>query len=210
MRLNHITAPALDLATSIAFYQALGLHLIVRSEHYARFELPDGEATFSLHVVTGPVARENAPQLYFEVLDVDVQVRRMKHAGAVFEQEAEDKPWLWREAWTRDPAGNAICIYHAADMRRYPPWRLDPQPGEKCFHIVFLDDGMLLVRRPATETADDWRALQAEYPTYKTSIGPFDLYSVLALLEFDWPQVFLSSANAIRAFVDSDEKELAL
>ena len=64
------------LAASVAFYQLLGLRLIVRSEHYARFELPKGEATFSLHVVNGPIPRENAPQLYFEVADVVFETRR--------------------------------------------------------------------------------------------------------------------------------------
>jgi hydroxymethylpyrimidine/phosphomethylpyrimidine kinase len=32
--------------------------------------------------------------------------------------------WLWREAWLRDPAGNSICLYHAGDNRRFPPWRI--------------------------------------------------------------------------------------
>jgi hydroxymethylpyrimidine/phosphomethylpyrimidine kinase len=32
--------------------------------------------------------------------------------------------WLWREAWLRDPAGNAVCLYHAGANRRFPPWRL--------------------------------------------------------------------------------------
>ncbi|MEJ0043657.1 MAG: VOC family protein [Rhizomicrobium sp.] len=52
MRLNQVTVPALDVAASIAFYKTLGLRLIVESPHYARFELPDGEATFSIHLVT--------------------------------------------------------------------------------------------------------------------------------------------------------------
>ena len=39
--MNQVTVPATDIAASIAFYQALGLRLIVRSEHYARFECPD-------------------------------------------------------------------------------------------------------------------------------------------------------------------------
>jgi catechol 2,3-dioxygenase-like lactoylglutathione lyase family enzyme len=63
MRLNQVTAAASDLEASIAFYELLGLKLIVKSAHYARFELPEGEATFSLHVVYGAVPRENAPQL---------------------------------------------------------------------------------------------------------------------------------------------------
>jgi catechol 2,3-dioxygenase-like lactoylglutathione lyase family enzyme len=124
MRLNQVTAAASDLEASIAFYELLGLRLIVKSRHYARFELSRGEATFSLHVVEGPIPRENAPQLYFEVSDVDFEVRRLKHAGIAIEREPVAQSWLWYEAWLRDPAGNAICIYNAGENRRHPPWRI--------------------------------------------------------------------------------------
>jgi len=40
MRLNQVTVAARDLAASIAFYHTLGLKLIVRNDHYARFECP--------------------------------------------------------------------------------------------------------------------------------------------------------------------------
>lgn len=124
MRLNQVTAPALDLDASIAFYQLLGLTLIVRSPHYARFESPEGDATFSLHLVEGPIARENAPQLYFECDRLADDVARLRAAGVAFETEITEQKWLWREAWLRDPAGNSLCLYHAGDNRRFPPWRI--------------------------------------------------------------------------------------
>ena len=50
MNLNQITVPSLDLTKSIPFYEKLGLKLIVKSlPHYARFECPDGNSTFSIH-----------------------------------------------------------------------------------------------------------------------------------------------------------------
>jgi catechol 2,3-dioxygenase-like lactoylglutathione lyase family enzyme len=125
MRLNQVTAAATDLDGSIAFYQLLGLKLIVRSDHYARFEMQEGEATFSLHAVRGPIPRENAPQLYFECADVDAEVARLKRAGVAFDREPARQSWLWYEAWLRDPAGNALCLYNAGENRRFPPWRLD-------------------------------------------------------------------------------------
>ena len=39
--------------------------------------------------------------------------------------QPRDQPWLWREAYLRDPAGNLICLYHAGENRRNPPWRID-------------------------------------------------------------------------------------
>jgi catechol 2,3-dioxygenase-like lactoylglutathione lyase family enzyme len=125
MRLNQVTAAASNLEASIAFYELLGLKLIVKSPNYARFELPHGEATFSLHVAEGAIPRANAPQLYFEVDDVELEMRRLKQGGVAVEREPMQQSWLWHEAWLRDPAGNAICIYHAGENRRHPPWRID-------------------------------------------------------------------------------------
>ena len=124
MRLNQVTAPATDLEASIGFYRQLGLKLIVKSPHYARFELPEGEATFSLHLVEGEAARTNAPQLYFECADVDAEVRRLLALGLAFETTPKMQSWLWYEAWLRDPAGNHVCLFNAGENRKHPPWRL--------------------------------------------------------------------------------------
>ena len=90
---------------------------------YARFECPVGHATFSLHRVP------SAPQgdgvvVYFELGDLDAAVERLTAAGLRFESEPVDQPWLWREAYLRDPAGNRVCLFHAGENRRRPPWRL--------------------------------------------------------------------------------------
>lgn len=123
MHLNQVTVAATDLDASIAFYQLLGLKLIVHSPHYARFELPDGEATFSLHIADAPPPRERAPQIYFEC-DVVAEVARLKAAGVALEREPVMQSWLWYEAWLRDPAGNALCLFNAGENRKNPPWRL--------------------------------------------------------------------------------------
>ncbi len=124
MNLNQITIAVSNLEKSIAFYQKLGLTLIVDSpnSNYARFECPDGGTTFSLHE-----ASEITPQgasFYFEVEDVDTRVKELKASGVEFETEPTDQRWLWREAWTRDPDGYRIAIYHAGENRRFPPWRI--------------------------------------------------------------------------------------
>ena len=50
MNLNQVTVSVSDVERSISFYEQLGLKLIVKSlPHYARFECPQGDATFSLH-----------------------------------------------------------------------------------------------------------------------------------------------------------------
>lgn len=130
MRLNQVTVSARDLAASIAFYRALGLKLIVRSDHYARFECPDGGSTFSLHL--DPAARGvSETTIYFENDDLDETVGRLKAKGLTFEADPVDQTWLWREAYLRDPTGNRICLFKAGEIRRYPPWRLKDADASK-------------------------------------------------------------------------------
>lgn len=125
MRLNQVTVGATDYAQSIAFYKRLGLRQIVDSPpHYARFELPDGDSTFSIHLVDAPSTAE-FPLVYFETHGLDAEVVRLKALGVAFEADPKDQRWGWREAYVRDPAGNRICLYEAGVNRRYPPWRIE-------------------------------------------------------------------------------------
>jgi catechol 2,3-dioxygenase-like lactoylglutathione lyase family enzyme len=124
MRLNQVTAPALDLERSIAFYETLGLKLIVKNSHYARFEVGDGSDTFSLHLTNDATGAAKGPHVYFECEDLDTRVTALKAKGIAFDTDPVDQTWLWREAWLTDPAGVKLCLYWAGDMRRFPPWRL--------------------------------------------------------------------------------------
>ena len=123
MNLNQVTLPAVDLAASVAFYRTLGFRLIVDTPHYARFECPEGGATFSLHVVDA-VPVDSGILVYFEHEALDELVADLQSKGVMFTQEPADQRWLWREARLRDPAGNALCLYRAGENRRNPPWRV--------------------------------------------------------------------------------------
>jgi catechol 2,3-dioxygenase-like lactoylglutathione lyase family enzyme len=123
MRLNQVTVGATDVPASIAFYMSLGFELIVRSEHYARFIVPEGGGTFSLHAVPS-VPRDGAPVVYFECDDLDARVARLCDVGIVFDLAPTDQAWLWREAHLRDPAGNALILFSAGVNRLDPPWRI--------------------------------------------------------------------------------------
>ena len=124
MKLNQVTVPARDLDVSILFYQALGFRLIVKDDHYARFEVGDGTDTFSLHLSGDTRGAANGAHIYFECDDLDARVADLKTKGIVFETDPVDQSWLWREAWLRDPSGVRLCLYHAGENRRFPPWRL--------------------------------------------------------------------------------------
>ena len=126
MNLNQVTLPALDVAESVAFYRRMGFELIVDAPHYARFACPQGGASFSLHRV-GAVPQDSAVVVYFEDEALDQTVRELQARGIVFTQEPRDEPWLWREARTKDPSGNVICLYRAGANRLHPPWRVGAQ-----------------------------------------------------------------------------------
>ena len=125
MNLNQITVPSLDLTRSIPFYEKMGLRLIVRSlPHYARFECPEGESTFSLHQV------ENLPKgegiyVYFELENLDEYVNELIGKGIKFDEIPEDRSWLWREARLKDPDGNQLILFWAGKNRKNPPWRIE-------------------------------------------------------------------------------------
>lgn len=125
MNLNQVTVPALDVAASVDFYRRLGLELIVSSAHYARFKCPEGEASFSVHLVQ-ELPSGSGTVVYFETRALDETVRALQAQGVVFSQEPRDEPWLWREARLTDPSGNVVCLYWAGVNRLDPPWRLRP------------------------------------------------------------------------------------
>jgi hydroxymethylpyrimidine/phosphomethylpyrimidine kinase len=120
--LNQVTVACTDYAASVTFYSALGLLQIVDSPSngYARFEAPNG-VTFSIHAADSV---GSGTVVYFESKRLDAWVNELLSDGFAFEQLPRDEDWGWREARLLDPSGNVICLYNAAENRRYPPWRI--------------------------------------------------------------------------------------
>lgn len=124
MNLNQITVPSRDLEKSIPFYEKLGLKLIVKAlPHYARFECPDGDATFSIHQ-TEKLPSGDGIYVYFECIDLDKYVDELLSKGIEIDELPNDKPWLWREARLKDLDGNQIILYYAGKNRKHPPWKI--------------------------------------------------------------------------------------
>jgi catechol 2,3-dioxygenase-like lactoylglutathione lyase family enzyme len=124
MNLNQVTVPSLDLTKSIPFYEKLGLKLIVKAlPHYARFECPVGNATFSLHQVeTMPTG--DGITVYFESENLDEEVQSLVEKGIQFDELPNDKNWLWREARLKDVDGNKLILFFGGENRLNPPWRI--------------------------------------------------------------------------------------
>ncbi|OMH31671.1 VOC family protein [Motiliproteus sp. MSK22-1] len=129
MNLNQVTLAVQNMDKATEFYRALGFTQIVDTEHYARFECPEGESTFSLYLETEEF--KNSSVIYFEHEQLDDWVMELKSKGIKFEQEPTDQPYLWREAVLSDPSGNKIKLYWAGDNRLNPPWRVEKGPDHK-------------------------------------------------------------------------------
>jgi catechol 2,3-dioxygenase-like lactoylglutathione lyase family enzyme len=124
MNLNQITIPVLNVEKAIAFYQQLGLTLIVKSlPHYARFVCTNGSTTFSLHQVD-ELPQGNGLWIYFEIENLDGYVNELIKKGFVFEEMPNDKDWLWRECRLKDLDNNQLILYYAGENRINPPWKL--------------------------------------------------------------------------------------
>lgn len=123
MRRNQVTIGSTSLDASESFYGKLGLILIVKNEHYLRFECPTGDGTFSVDLVDR-IPESEAVTIYFESDEIDSDYERLRRVGIEFEHPPTDMPWLWREARMRDPDGHRLCLFHAGENRKNPPWRL--------------------------------------------------------------------------------------
>jgi hydroxymethylpyrimidine/phosphomethylpyrimidine kinase len=67
---------------------------------------------------------EERTTTYLESGALDAWVAYLARRGVRFDQMPKDEEWGWREARLTDPAGNRLCLYQAAEYRRYPPWRI--------------------------------------------------------------------------------------
>jgi len=124
MTLNQITVPSIDIARSKGFYESIGLILIVDTDHYLRFECPDGDSTLSVHQVE-LLPSGSGISIYFECAELDQKYLDLKDKGITFDLAPTDQSWLWREARLKDPDENQIVLYFAGDNRKNPPWRIN-------------------------------------------------------------------------------------
>jgi len=123
VNLNQVTLPVKQMDKAVAFYLKLGFTQIVDTPHYARFECPDGQSTFSLTLENGDFL--NGAVIYFEHQKLDTWVSELKAIGIEFYQHPKDQSYLWREAVLYDPSGNKIKLYWAGKNRLNPPWRVE-------------------------------------------------------------------------------------
>jgi len=122
MNLNQVTLPVVDMQEAVSFYLTLGFTQIVDTPHYARFECPEGDSTFSLSLEEQVI---NGTTIYFEHEALDEWVEALREKGIEIIKGPEDMRYMWREAIVHDPSGNQIKLYWAGEHRKNPPWRVE-------------------------------------------------------------------------------------
>ena len=125
MNLNQVTIPSKDVYKATEFYKTLGLKLIVDAlPRYVRFECPEGDSTFSIHLEE-ELPKGKGAAIYFENKNLDKTVDKLISKGLKFDELPNDKTWGWREARLRDTDNNQLIIFDGGSYRKNPPWRLE-------------------------------------------------------------------------------------
>lgn len=182
MNLNQVTIPSLDITKALGFYKKLGLQLIVKSSHYARFVCPDGQSSFSIHLVE-KLPSGHGVLTYFECEHLDEEVERLKKDGVHFDEEPNDKAWLWREAHLKDLDGNRIILYFAGKNRLNPPWRL--KSLSECLEeqILFKSERLTIANWSYIETNPD------RYPSLEDTVRDIMSPKVTEALPEGWQHI---------------------
>ncbi|MCZ8283690.1 MAG: VOC family protein [Aquidulcibacter sp.] len=132
MFLSHITLLVSDIPRSKAFYQALGLELIVDAAHYCRFRANlDGQGSQTLSISHSPGPIGASCHVGFEFASpeaLDFYADLLQSRGFALAEHPQDRSWLWRDVILHDPDGHEILLLYAGDNKLNPPWRVEHLP----------------------------------------------------------------------------------
>ena len=99
-----------DLSSLRDWYTGhLGLTVSSETPRFVQLADATGRPCVAFHVGE-PLGHPTQVQLHFDVDDVDAEFERLRADGVEFLEPPEDKPWGWRVAATRDPAGHTVEI----------------------------------------------------------------------------------------------------
>jgi hypothetical protein len=82
---------------------------------------------------------------------------------------------------------------------------LNSQPAMK-LHIIYTVGSMLLSRKAYAS----WREIQAEYPDYKTSLGPWSVEQVVEYLQSDYPELSPPASAQVGQLLSSESVSIEL
>jgi catechol 2,3-dioxygenase-like lactoylglutathione lyase family enzyme len=112
VRFSLVTVFVKDLAPLRDWYTSkLGLSVSSETPRFVQLADQTGRPCVAFHVGE-PIGHAEHVQLHFEVDDVDAEYERLRATSVSFDEAPEDKPWGWRVAALRDPAGHTVELVH--------------------------------------------------------------------------------------------------
>jgi catechol 2,3-dioxygenase-like lactoylglutathione lyase family enzyme len=109
--INAVTLVTADMATSFAFYDALGFVVVVGGpdELFTTYGVGDGFLNVQYDTAHAPITSIWG-RVIFWVADVDALHARARHAGYEPEMAPADAPWGERYFHLRDPDGHELSF----------------------------------------------------------------------------------------------------
>ena len=108
-KIRNITFRVSDLKNSTYFYESLlGLNKTAEWPDYVTLDV--GGVLLGLEPGGKKGRKEDAPDIYLTVDDVDIEYKRLKEKGVKFVKEPRDQSWGGRTAAFLDPDENMFIL----------------------------------------------------------------------------------------------------
>jgi catechol 2,3-dioxygenase-like lactoylglutathione lyase family enzyme len=115
--LSYITFYVRNFQGVLEFYRdTLGLDIEQLNDGFVRFRAAGG-FMLAFHYAEQPILARPAPEIHFDVPDVDRAWADLQSRGVTFSRPPADMPWGVRMAACRDPEGHTIEIVGPLNAR---------------------------------------------------------------------------------------------
>jgi catechol 2,3-dioxygenase-like lactoylglutathione lyase family enzyme len=108
--ITHVFMHVLDLQKSKAFYEGLGLKVVMDEPRYVRLAGENG-LYIGMEQREASLVGGSGIELNIQVDDVDKLYETLSSKGVAFEQKPTAMPWGSRHAFLNDPSGYRIGVY---------------------------------------------------------------------------------------------------
>ncbi|HTE22132.1 MAG TPA: VOC family protein [Candidatus Limnocylindria bacterium] len=108
--ITHVFMQVLDLQRSKAFYESLGLKIVMDEPKYVRLACENG-FYIGMEQRDATEIGGSGIELNIQVDDIDKLYEALSSKDVAFEQKPTDMPWGARHAFLKDPNGYRVGLY---------------------------------------------------------------------------------------------------
>jgi catechol 2,3-dioxygenase-like lactoylglutathione lyase family enzyme len=112
------------------YKEATGLQVVGEGKDFGSVALGSKEHGPAIILLPGEsIGHPEKLQMHFPVPDVRAEYNRLRKRGIQFDEPPEDKPWGWRHAYTRDPAGHTVELCAPIAGAKFSSCELSRRPS---------------------------------------------------------------------------------